>query len=106
MREVPLYLAVEWTPTLGLCCQLYHYRFYQFGSDNSVIGLIRFKLLTYQRESYSHPTTVSPFQLASLGEPELFPSSGFGVVRPTRFEVVSHTRSRVEGVLPRTRMSS
>ena len=33
----------------GLCYQFYHYRFYQFGSDNSVIGLMSFVPITQSR---------------------------------------------------------
>jgi hypothetical protein len=44
----------------GLCYQFYHYRFYQFGPDNSVIGLISFVPMTYQRGSQGQPLKPAP----------------------------------------------
>jgi hypothetical protein len=40
---------------VGLRYQLYHYRFYQFGPNNHVIGLICFVPMTYQRGSTLRP---------------------------------------------------
>ena len=39
----------------GLCYQFYPYRFYQFGPDDSVIRLIGFVPIKYQRGSQGQP---------------------------------------------------
>jgi len=48
--------------TLGLCYQFYHCRFYQFGPDNSVIGLMCFVPITYHRGSQEKPLKPSKAQ--------------------------------------------
>ena len=47
---------------VGLCCQFYHYRFYQFGPDDSVIGLVSLVPITYRRGSQGTPLKPSKAQ--------------------------------------------
>jgi len=59
--RVPVKVNFDITCEVGLCYRFYHFRFYQFGPDNSAIRPISFVPISYQRGSQweeGHPRRV------------------------------------------------